>query len=112
MARINQNFMAWKHSNRIIKITVEDVATIDGCEVYWTMSESAGSAALISKSSETTPATINIVGKVARVFIVPADVDTVDPGSYYHELLVIDTAGNRLPAVTGTIELRDVTIKP
>lgn len=112
MAKINVNFIFWKHNKRRATFTVEDVATLDGCEVYWAMSESPGSEALISKSSETTPAGILTSGKIARVQMLEADTATIEPGSYYHELMVIDTAGNPITASTGNVDLREVTIVP
>ncbi len=114
MAQLAQNFIMFKGNDKVLNFTVSDVSTVEGCTARWTMSATAGSTPLITKSTEADPATITLSGKVISVTIASADTDdlsSIDAGKYHHECELVDTDGNISTVAVGEVDLRNVTLR-
>ncbi len=114
MAQLNQNFIHFKGNDKRINFLVQDVSTVEGCDVRWTMSETAGSTPLITKETGETPEEIIIEGKTITVILLSADTDELsglEAKKYYHECELTDTDGNISTVAVGEVDLREVTLK-
>lgn len=109
MGKLLQNFTTWKGDYREIKFSIDDVVTAEGCTAEWAMASTEGGAAIITKTTEDSPATITISGKYVTVKLSPADTSSLTAGSYYHELRLVDTSTNPAVVATGTITLKAAT---
>ncbi len=107
MAKINQNVILWRDRFRVVQFTIEEVEDLEGYTAEWAMSASAGSSALVSKS---TSDDVEIDDVKVFVTFYPSDFTSTSADEYYHELLLYDGEGNPIQAVTGNVDLRSVTI--
>ena len=111
MAKINQNFIHYKGDEKVITITVEDALLLTGFTIKWSMSETANSSKLITKSTAATPATVTIEANTASLTLAAADTDyasSIVAGTYYHEWRIWDADSKPVVVATGSIELKDV----
>lgn len=94
----NQTITVPAGDSRRIVIPVKDAdggdAKLSGATIKWWMAPSAyasGDEVLLKKQ---TGAGITVAGSTATVAVVPADTDTITPGTYYHETEVAFADGN------------------
>jgi len=114
MGKLDQNLTTWKGNYREIRFLIEDVVSVEDCTAAeWAMSETANSAALITKKLTDNPVSITLSGKFVTVRLFPADTNQasgITAGNYYHELRLVDSAGNPSTPAIGTITLRAVVL--
>jgi len=112
MGKLAQDFTTWKGNYRQIVFYIEDVSTVTGGTAEWAMSLSATGTTLILKTSANTG--ITLAGKNVTVNLDPVDTGEssgIASGFYYHELRLVDIAGQPTTPAIGTVTLKDVLIK-
>lgn len=120
MPAVNQNFDHWRGDSKHISIPVkdEDGTAIDltGGSARWWLGKSAsatGSGVLVKKSSGAGLTLSQVNGFwTALVVLDPEDTQALRPGSYYHELEIIDADGAVSTVTTGTVNIRPTMITP
>lgn len=111
MAQTGQNFTTYVGNYREVNITIQDVSTVEDCEAYWAMAPTSTSVInTLEKSSESTPAGITLSGKIVKVILNPADTESLTPGTYYHELRLVDANGKPSTPAIGTVTLSPVIL--
>jgi len=89
-------------------ITVQDAdnapaaKNLTGATITWALARSRGSAPLITKTVGSGITVTDAANGALEVAIAPADTATID-GVHYHELEVVDSAGNKSTAVYGLV---------
>lgn len=109
MGKEAQDFTTWKGNYRIINFYISDVSTVTGGTAEWAMSTSNSGATIILKTSDPTSG-ITLSGKYVIVTLNPSDTSALSPGSYYHELRLVDVVGQPTTPAIGTITLKPVII--
>lgn len=93
----------YRRNSRVLNLTVTDEADaavdLTGCTVHWVVCDAVGTA-LIEKSMGAGITIENAAAGQIRIDLAPDDTD-IPPGTYQHELLVIDENGNRYTALAG-----------
>jgi hypothetical protein len=110
MGKINQILNTWQGNYREIRFLVLDVENLDNCTATWILAATEAGTPIITKTSTSTPAGITFSGKYATVILQPADTASLAAGSYYHELRIVDSAGNPSTPAIGPVTLRGVSI--
>ena len=111
MAKTGQNFTTFIGNYREINFLIDDVSTVEDCEAYWAMAPTSTSVInTIEKSSESTPAGITLSGKTVKVILNPADTESLDAGTFYHELRLVDASNNPSTPAIGTVTLMPVIL--
>jgi len=111
MGKQNQDFTTWVGNYRTIVFYIEDVSTVTGGTAEWAMSTTSGatgSQAILKTSVASTGITLS--GKNVIVTLEPSDTSGISPGSYYHELRLVDIAGQPTTPAIGTVTLKPVLI--
>ena len=108
MGKLNQDFTTWKGNYRRIDFYIEDVSTVTGGTASWAMSLSDTGNTLITKT--TAAGTITLSGKTVSVFLQPEDTSSLTAGTYYHELRLVDVAGQPSTPAIGVVTLKNVIL--
>ena len=108
MGKLDQNFTTWKGNYRRIDFYIEDVSTVTGGTASWAMSLSDTGTTLITKS--TAAGSITLSGKTVSVFLHPNDTSSLDAGTYYHELRLVDVLGEPSTPAIGFVTLKNVIL--
>jgi len=112
MGKTGQDFTTWKGNYRRIDFYIEDVSSVTGGTAEWGLSTSDTGTTLILKTSANTGITLS--GKTVSVFLDPSDTDDgsgISAGFYYHELRLVDIAGQPSTPAIGTVTLKNVILK-
>ena len=111
MGSLNQDFTTWKGNYRVIQFYISDVSTVTGGTAEWALSTTSGvtgSQAILKTSVASTGITLS--GKYVNVTLSPSDTASLAAGTYYHELRLVDIAGQPSTPAIGTVTLKDVLI--
>ncbi len=103
MARKEQNFEVWVGDKKQPVFTVVLEGSLNNSAIVWSLAESPGGVALITK---TYPTGVEFSGNEVTVTINPADTADLHPGRYYHQLVITDSQGTVVTAATGQARLR------
>ena len=111
MAKTGQNATIYVGNYRELKFSIDDVLSVEDCTAYWAMAPTNTSVVnTLEKSSESTPAGITLVGKIVTVILNSADTDDLEPGTYYHELRLVDADSKPSTPSIGTITVAPVIL--
>lgn len=114
MAKEAQSAKIWKGDGAVLEILLENVGSTVGWKFYWAISVDANSVALLTKSTETTPAKITILESVAYVEIAPTDTDydsSITAGNYYMELKAVNADDTPVTGLVGTLTVMDKLLR-
>jgi hypothetical protein len=106
MGTLAQDFTTWKNNYRQITFYISDVSTVTGGTAQWVMGTSQSGSTLIYKTSVASTG-ITLSGKNVIVVVEPYETSGITAGSYYHELRIVDIAGQPTTPAIGTVTLRD-----
>lgn len=114
MASLNQDFVLWEGESKTIIFDVVDENGVPlpvnlGSTVKWIMQKSATdiNGRILKSTTDGITLSTNAEGGLRiSVFLEPQDTASKSPGTYYHEVRVIDTALNETVAAIGKVTLK------
>ena len=111
MANTDQNVEIWEGEYREIPFTVQDAAgvavNLTGATLSWRMTRGGPTGTTVLTKTPTVVSAASGTGKITL-----AEADTVDIGgvTYYHELVVEDSAGHSEVGFIGAFKIRKSAI--
>jgi len=108
MTKINQNFTMSKGDDKVIEFPFDDISDFTGCTAEWGFANTKDDLPILRKLSTSNPPGITFSGNMAKVIINAEDTDyttAINPGNYYHELILIDSVGDDSKSSSGTMTL-------
>lgn len=124
MPALNQDVTVWQSDSFAIAVPVktEAGANVDltGATAEWWVSDALASGQPrtdgtrhIRKFSGSGLSITSASGLfTVRITLAPADTASMKPGTYYHELEVVDVAGNHSTVAVGKFIVRQTIIRP
>lgn len=106
MATDRQDFTLFQSTDRILRITVPSGLTVSSATaIVWRAGLRADGSAAIEKTLAG-GGIANLTATTCDVALVPGDTEGLAPGEYYHELRVVNAAGNQDVVLEGTMTLK------